>query len=159
MNDRSTAVASFWLINLLEAFVETIASIFTHMFKVAHSALRFGINKLPFALALWFGFQHYNAIVAAQAVKEAAALKAGLVAPTPLAFMEVYYAILSIGVAVLLAFIIRLGVFPETAEYAETGKLREDLESPGYPSRLVHYWFATALCFAAVLFCLSNLPK
>lgn len=159
MNERSRAVANFWLINVIDAITQTVTDIFVHLFTVAWSAVRFGLNKLPFALLLWLGFKNYNMIVAVQSAKEAAALKAGLVAPAALPFMEVYYAILSIGVAVLLAFVIRLGVFPETAEYAETGKLREDMLGTAFPPRLIHYWFATAICFAAVLFCLSNLPK
>lgn len=151
--------SSLWLVNIVDILAAAFASLTLRVTTATWSSLRFALNKAPFALLLWGGFRHYNSIVAAQASRELGAMQAGLAAPAPLAFLEIYYAALSVGVAVLLAFVIRLGVFPETAEYAETGELREDLRGVFMSPRLIHYWFATAICFAAVLFCLSNLPK
>ena len=85
------------------------------------------------------------------------------------AFAELLYlAILVNGIAVV-APLLRLLVFPEAAEYGESGALREDLRLPTYtysegvgvkvkyPPSLLHYWFATGISYAATIACFATL--
>lgn len=76
-------------------------------------------------------------------------------------FVEVAYASLTAGWVFVLAPLLRLLVFPEAAEYAESGRLRRDLNafSDRAPHGLVHYRFATAVCYATVLLCICMNSK
>lgn len=76
-------------------------------------------------------------------------------------FVEVVYASLTAGWVFILAPLLRLLVFPEAAEYAESGRLRRDLNafSDRAPHGLVHYRFATAVCYITVLLCICTIPK
>lgn len=76
-------------------------------------------------------------------------------------FSEFFYAgILIVGITIV-APIVRLLVFPEAADYAESGGLRRDIgmipeaanrlrPAPRFTPALVHYWYATAICYAIV---------
>lgn len=76
-------------------------------------------------------------------------------------FAEFFYAgILILGVTIV-APVVRLLVFPEAAEYAESGYLRTDIGmsapvpgrlrlAPKFTPALVHYWYATAICYLLV---------
>lgn len=76
-------------------------------------------------------------------------------------FVEIAYASLTAGWVFILAPLLRLLVFPEAAEYAESGRLRRDLNafSDRAPHGLVHYRFATAVCYVTVLLCICTIPK
>lgn len=77
---------------------------------------------------------------------------------TPTPFVEVFYAGILLGIIIVMAPFIRLVVFPEAAEYAESGGLRRDLRGRTslYPA-LLHYWFATAICYLATILCVTAL--
>jgi hypothetical protein len=75
-------------------------------------------------------------------------------------FVEVVYASLTAGWVFILAPLLRLLVFPEAAEYAESGQLRKDINLlSGTTPGLTHYRFATAVCFITVLLCICTIPK
>jgi len=75
--------------------------------------------------------------------------------PTP--FAELLYALILAGSILVFAPIFRLLVFPEAAEFAESGKLRDALDNGTHPVALTHYRFATAISFASVALCVSSL--
>jgi hypothetical protein len=78
---------------------------------------------------------------------------------TPVPFVELYYVGINLGAAVIVAPFLRLIMFPEAAEYAESGTLRRELmlyRSPVSPAML-HYWFATAICNVASILCFTSL--
>lgn len=77
------------------------------------------------------------------------------VQPTP--FAELLYAVILAACILVFAPIFRLLVFPEAAEYAESGKLRSDLDDGRNSPALTHYRFATAISFAAVALCVTSL--
>ena len=77
---------------------------------------------------------------------------------TPIPFVEVFYAGILLGTIIVVAPFIRLIVFPEAASYAESGELRKDLTIRSTVSpALLHYWFATAICYAATILCVTAL--
>ncbi len=77
---------------------------------------------------------------------------------TPMPFVEVFYAGILLGTIIVVAPFIRLLVFPEVASYAESGELRKDLATRSTISpALLHYWFATAICYAATILCVTAL--
>jgi hypothetical protein len=77
---------------------------------------------------------------------------------TPLPFVELYYVCINLGAAVIVAPFLRLIMFPEAAEYAESGTLRKELmiRSTVGPAML-HYWFATTVCNVASILCFTSL--
>lgn len=77
---------------------------------------------------------------------------------TPIPFVEVLYAgILLISIIIIAPFL-RLLVFPEAAEYAESDALRDDLKTRSTVNpALLHYWFATLICYAAAILCVTSL--
>lgn len=79
-------------------------------------------------------------------------------AETPMPFVEVLYAGILLGTIIVAAPFIRLVVFPEAAAYAESGELRKDLVTRVTVSpALMHYWFATSICYAATILCVTAL--
>jgi hypothetical protein len=72
-------------------------------------------------------------------------------------FAEILYAIILAATVIVGAPIVRLLVFPEAAEYAESGTLRKDLSSGMHPFAVRHYWFATAVSYTVTLLCVSKL--
>jgi len=79
--------------------------------------------------------------------------------PDGLPFVEMIYTAVSVLGVITLAPILRLLVFNEAACYAECGKLDTDLKSCDLTPALLHYWFATAICYAVPLACLATLSK
>lgn len=79
--------------------------------------------------------------------------------PSGTPFLEMLYTAVSVFGVITLAPILRLLVFNEAAFYAECGKLDEDLKGGDLTPALIHYWFATAICYAVPLACLATLSK
>jgi hypothetical protein len=79
----------------------------------------------------------------------------------PLPFVELIYSGILLGAVAVAAPLVRLLVFPEVAAYAESGKLRKDLTEYGssVTPALLHYWFATAICYAAAFICVGTISK
>ena len=76
-----------------------------------------------------------------------------------LPYLEIAYTGLTLLVVVVVAPILRLLVFNEAAQYAETGQLDKDLAAGKFAPALVHYWFATAICYAAPIVCMATIAK
>lgn len=76
-----------------------------------------------------------------------------------LPFTEFAYTLLTMLTVVVVAPFLRLIVFNEAALYAEKGGLERDLGAGTYTPALVHYWFATFLCYAACIACMASLAK
>lgn len=69
--------------------------------------------------------------------------------PQNIPFAEVLYAVLiSFSIASITP-IVRVLLFPEAAEFAETGDLRNAFKIGKFTPELIHYWYATFLSFAA----------
>lgn len=75
----------------------------------------------------------------------------------PVPFAELLYAVILIASVTTIAPVIRLLVFNEAAQYAESGALDQTLKDNVYTPALVHYWFATAVCYLTTLLCVSSL--
>jgi len=76
---------------------------------------------------------------------------------SPLPFTELLYVAILIVGAVVVAPFIRLLVFPEAAEYAESDRLRNDLRLSPLTTAYIHYRFATAISYAVAVFCFSTI--
>jgi len=74
-------------------------------------------------------------------------------------FVELLYTAVTVLAVVTLAPIIRLLVFAEAAHYAECGKLDRDLGHMTFTPALCHYWFATAISYAAPIACIATIAK
>jgi hypothetical protein len=74
-------------------------------------------------------------------------------------FIELIYTAITVLGIIILGPILRLLVFNEAAQYAETGRLTEDLSIGRFTPALVHYWFATFLCYAAPILCIAGITK
>lgn len=75
-------------------------------------------------------------------------------------FAEVLYAAILVQSILVAAPIARLLVFPEVAEYAESPKLRSDLSwSQNVTPALIHYWYATGLCYLICIVCVGTITK
>jgi hypothetical protein len=100
-----------------------------------------------------------NKAVAIAATIVAAIIYVGLQSPSgsPLPFLELLYGIVLLSAVGVLAPLLRLFIFPEAAEYAESGALREDLAQQEKTNGLLHYWFATAVCWTAAIVAISGL--
>lgn len=72
-------------------------------------------------------------------------------------FAELIYAIILVGSVIVIAPVIRLLVFNEAAEDAESGSIRLQLMLSTVSPRLMHYWFATTISYAVTLVCVSSL--
>lgn len=79
--------------------------------------------------------------------------------PDGLPFVEMLYTAVSVLAVITLAPILRLLVFNEAAFYAECGKLDKDLAGGDLTPALLHYWFATGICYLVPLACLATLSK
>ena len=77
----------------------------------------------------------------------------------PLPYTEIAYTGITLLVVVVVAPILRLLVFGEAARYAETGQLDKDLAAGKFSPALVHYWIATAICYAAPIVCMASISK
>jgi hypothetical protein len=75
----------------------------------------------------------------------------------PVAFAELLYTAILVSAVTVLAPLSRLLVFPEVARYAESGQLGMDLKCRDFTPALIHYWFATALCYGLCIACLASL--
>ena len=72
-------------------------------------------------------------------------------------FAELLYAVILIGSVIVTAPVIRLLVFSEAAEMAESGKVSAYLSLTKVSPALMHYWFATLISYAVTLLCVSSL--
>lgn len=79
--------------------------------------------------------------------------------PSGTPFVELAYTAVNVLGVITLAPILRLLVFAEVANYAETGKLVADLKAGNLSPALVHYWFATLICYAAPIACIATIAK
>lgn len=85
--------------------------------------------------------------------------------PTP--FAELLYAGILVAAIIVVAPVVRLLVFAEAAQYAESGDLRRDLQSDQNKDGLIdslspgllHYWFATLVSYGVTAMCVSSLLK
>ncbi len=75
--------------------------------------------------------------------------------PSP--FLELFYAAILIASIAVVAPIVRLVVFVEAAEIAESGAVRDLITGTKFTPQLVHYWFATLISCIIVLLCVSSL--
>lgn len=73
------------------------------------------------------------------------------------AYIEILYGTILVCCVFVGAPLMRLIIFPEAAEYAESNDLRIDLKAiqTSRPARLLHYWFATTVCYATLILCLT----
>lgn len=72
-------------------------------------------------------------------------------------FAELLYAVILVGTVIVTAPLIRLLVFREAAEIAESGQVRRLISMGNITPALVHYWFATLISYAVTLLCVSSL--
>tara|TARA_R110002153_G_scaffold94770_2_gene228326 strand:+ start:835 stop:1161 length:327 start_codon:yes stop_codon:yes gene_type:complete len=72
-------------------------------------------------------------------------------------FAELFYAVILVGTVIVCSPVIRLLVFAEAAELAESGKVRDLLRKDKVCPALHHYWFATSISYAVTLLCVSSL--
>ena len=79
--------------------------------------------------------------------------------PSGTPFVEMAYTAGTVLGVITLAPVLRLLVFNEVAVYAETGGLDHDLQFSKVTPALLHYWFATAICYAAPIVCLATISK
>lgn len=80
----------------------------------------------------------------------------GLPTETPLPFAEHLYLLILIFGASVVAPFIRLLIFPEAAEYAESGGLRTDLKMGTRTPALLHYWWSSSVCFVLTIVCFAT---
>ncbi len=79
--------------------------------------------------------------------------------PDSTPFVEVIYTAITAYGVVLLGPIIRMQIFMEAANYAETGGLDADLNSNAITAKTKHYWFATAISYLVPLACMCTIAK
>ena len=115
--------------------------------KTTIAALRFLKNKAAAIIALALSVYFYNQI------------PQGPDAET-VPFAEVLYAAILIQAVLVAAPLARLLVFPEVSEYAESPKLRSDLSwGLNVTPALIHYWYATGLCYLICIVCVGTITK
>lgn len=124
---------------------QKIKDLFNKAFDTASTVVSFTANKLPAIALLAYAGDKYT--------------KLPTDSSNPIPFVEAYYASLTVGALVLIALLLRILIFPEVADYAEKGKLKDELATGKFTPSLVHYWFATALCFIAAILCFATIPK
>jgi len=102
---------------------------------------------------------HYlkNKLVSLIVLAVAIAIYAVLPSGTP--FVELAYTAVTVLAVITLAPVLRLLVFNEVALYAESGQLVTDLAAGKVTPALLHYWFATAICYAAPIVCIATISK
>lgn len=79
--------------------------------------------------------------------------------PDNLPFMEVFYTLLTILACVVVAPLLRVLVFNEASQYAESGCLVKELQYLKFTPALIHYWIATIICYAIVILGFSSITK
>jgi hypothetical protein len=115
--------------------------------KTAIAAGRFLLNKAFAIIALGLGVYFYNQI------------PQGPDAET-VPFAEVLYSAILVGTVLVVAPFARLLVFPEVSEYAESQRLRSDVtHNSTITPALVHYWYATGLCYLICIVCVGTITK
>jgi hypothetical protein len=72
-------------------------------------------------------------------------------------FAELVYAMVLVLAVVVIAPVVRLLVFAEAAEMAESGAIRKAVLLGSVTPVLMHYWFATLVSYAVSLLCVSSL--
>ncbi len=72
-------------------------------------------------------------------------------------FAELIYAGILVLTVAVLAPIIRLLVFAEAANLAESGGVKALLRKRTISPELIHYWIATAISYTVTLLCVSSL--
>ena len=72
-------------------------------------------------------------------------------------FAELIYACILVSMTTCVAPVIRLLVFPQAAEIAESGKLKALLTISKVEPALMHYWICTAISYTVTLLCVSSL--
>lgn len=75
----------------------------------------------------------------------------------PIPFAELIYAVILVASVITIAPIIRVLVFNEAANYAESGKLDEDLRIGQTTLNYRHYAMATIISYLTALLCVSSL--
>jgi hypothetical protein len=75
----------------------------------------------------------------------------------PQPFAELLYAVILAASIIVVAPVVRLLVFPEAAEYAESGKVNTSDHYRLFSPALVHYWFATLISYGVTALCVSSL--
>ena len=79
--------------------------------------------------------------------------------PSGTPFVEMAYAAIVVLCIINIAPVLRLLVFNEAAVYAEAGGLDADLKLRELTPALLHYWFATAICYLSPIIVLALAPK
>lgn len=79
--------------------------------------------------------------------------------PSGWPFVELAYAAVGALGVIVAAPLIRLFVFHEVAEYAESGQLDRDLKLQSCTPALRNYWFATFVCYLVPLLCIATISK
>lgn len=72
-------------------------------------------------------------------------------------FAELIYAVVLVLAVVVMAPVVRLLVFAEAADLAESGAIRKAILLGNVTPVLLHYWFATVISYAVSLLCVSSL--
>lgn len=98
-----------------------------------------------------------NKIVALGVLFVLASVYRALPSDQPVPFAELLYAIILASSVVVLAPMLRVLVFNEAAIFAEGGGLDAALKEKGFSPALLHYWFATSICYLTSLLCVSSL--
>lgn len=79
--------------------------------------------------------------------------------PMDMPFSELLYTGICVLAIIIAAPFIRLLVFNEVAQYAESGQLDRDLARRDFTPALCHYWFATFISYAAPIACIATISK
>jgi len=121
-------------------------NLFASPLKTLAAVAHFLLNKMFAILLLIAGTHLYNKI------------PDGPGTPTQ-PFAEVIYALILLGYILIAGPFARLLIFPEAAEYAESGQMRKDLYLERPTQALAHYRFATAVCYIAAIVCVGLIQK
>jgi hypothetical protein len=81
----------------------------------------------------------------------------GLDSEKPTPFAELLYAGVLVASVIVIAPVVRLLVFAEASELAESGKLRSLLDGKDFTPMIIHYWVATIISYTVTLLCVSSL--
>lgn len=78
---------------------------------------------------------------------------------SPVPFAEIAYTAITIIAVPVMATLMRLMVFREVVDYAERGGLTLDLAGGKVTPAMLHYWFATFICYAVAALPLTTIGK
>ncbi len=98
-----------------------------------------------------------NKLVAIVVLFVLATLYKNIPADQPVPFAELLYAVILVSSVTILAPVMRLLVFGEAAQFAESGGLDRTLTGTSFTPALIHYWIATLICYGTTLLCVSSL--